>query len=88
MRFGATRVEPSWLLQSDCLLEGMDRVLDDPIPRYAPNRDQVVLGGASIWTAPLELPLKALDVTEPRKLSVRLNWTHCSLGTPSSVLQK
>jgi|TARA_X000000368_G_scaffold198547_1_gene156713 ATP-dependent RNA helicase DHX37/DHR1 len=65
---GATRVEPSWLLQSDCLLEGMDRVLDDPIPRYAPNRDQVVC-----WVAPRfgphlwELPLKALDVTELEK---------------------
>ena len=65
---GATTVEPSWLLQSECLLEGMDRVLDDPIPRYAPNRDQVVC-----WVAPRfgphlwELPLKAQNVTELEK---------------------
>jgi ATP-dependent RNA helicase DHX37/DHR1 len=65
---GATTVEPSWLLQSECLLEGMDRVLDDPIPRYAPNRDQVVC-----WVAPRfgphlwELPLKAMNVTELEK---------------------
>ena len=70
---GATTVEPNWfgskeVGSGECLLNGMDKVLDDPMPRYAPNRDRVVC-----WVAPRfgphlwELPLRAMNVEELEK---------------------